>query len=80
MFELGEVLRDKITGFEGVCLGITHYLTGCTHCGLQAQKLDDKGAPGDWQWFDTTRLESVKGVNDDLKGKSGGPQPNAPQN
>jgi hypothetical protein len=78
MFQLGQVMRDKITGFTGVCLGITQYLTGCTHCGLQSKELKD-GAPTDWQWFDTTRLDIVE---DKLieNGKCGGPQPNAPQN
>jgi len=81
MFELGEVLRDIISGFQGVALGRTDYHTGCTHYGLCPQGLKD-GRPIEWQWFDVTRLERVEGVEKIVKTPrtpTGGPFPNAPQ-
>jgi len=52
---LGEVLRDKITGFSGVVMGITLYYTGCIHYGLCSQELS-YGKPLEWQWFDESRI------------------------
>jgi hypothetical protein len=57
-FELGEVLRDKVTGFEGVCVGRSNHISGCDTFGVQPQTLKD-GAPQDARWFDEPRLESA---------------------
>jgi len=81
MFELGEVLRDKITGFKGVAMAKTEYFTDCTHYGLCSQELND-GKPIDWEWFDETRLEHVKEAEKIVKGPrkpTSGPFQNAPQ-
>lgn len=59
-FRLGEILKDKITGFKGVAMARTEYFTGCTHYGLAAQKLGKSGTPEDWQWFDEIRLMRTK--------------------
>lgn len=59
-FNLGEVLKDKITGFQGVAIGRTEYLTGCTHYGLCSQILKD-GKPIEWEWIDEFRLVKVLG-------------------
>ena len=81
MFELGEVLKDKVTGFKGVVMGRTEYFTDCTHYGLQSQELKD-GKPLGWEWFDETRLERVKGakkITKEHRKPTSGPFPNAPQ-
>ena len=49
-FELGEILKDRVSG----------YFTGCVHYGLCSQSLKDN-RPIDWEWFDETRLDKVKG-------------------
>ena len=78
-FELGEVLEDKVTGFNGVALGVTTYHTGCIHYGLCSQRLKD-GKPIDWEWFDEARLESTKHIIDvKTEETKGGPFPNASQ-
>lgn len=59
-FNLGEELKDKVTGFTGVVMGRTEYFTGCVHYGLASQNLTD-GKPLDWQWFDEKLLERVSG-------------------
>ena len=59
-FKLKDVLRDEVSGFEGVALAVTIYATGCIHYGLAQQKLKDDGGVADWQWFDETRLLLVK--------------------
>ena len=81
-FELGEVLKDIVTGFQGVAMGKTTYFTGCDHYGLCSQNLKDS-APLDWQWFDKTRLVRVEGAEKIMKQPripTSGPCPNAPQN
>ena len=87
-FELGEVLKDVVTGYTGVCMGRTEYLTGCSHYGLLSQKLKDDGTPRDYEWFDEQRLcitGKVVKINRIIitemgsKTKYGsGPEPNAP--
>jgi heat shock protein HspQ len=60
-FELGEVLKDKVTGFIGVCMSRTQYYTDCNHYGLLSQNLDkDKQPMKDWHYLDETRLLSMK--------------------
>lgn len=80
-FELGEVLRDKITGFEGVAMVRSEYFTDCTHYGLCSQKLKD-GKPIDWEYFDETRLvrvnEAVK-IEKEKRSPTSGIMPNPPQ-
>jgi len=84
-FELGEILKDKITGFQGVAMARTEYFTDCTHYGLAAQKVKDDGTVQDWQWFDETRLVKIDGCERIEKEPrcnpqaTSGPEANAPQ-
>lgn len=32
---LGDKARDTITGFEGICIVRSEYISGCTRVGLQ---------------------------------------------
>ena len=81
-FELGDILKEKITGFTGVVMVRAEYFTGCVHYGLCAQKIDKDGKIPDWQWIDATRLVKLEGkVELDLpKGPSAisGPMPSGP--
>ncbi len=54
-FELGDVLKDKITGFQGVVMVRAEYFTGCAHYGLCSQELKD-GRITEWEWIDEIRL------------------------
>lgn len=55
-FELGEILKDIVTGYTGVAMGRTQYFTGCNHYGLLSQKVNKDGDPDNWCWFDQSRL------------------------
>lgn len=85
-FDHGEVLKDKISGYRGVVLGRTDYLTDCVHYGLCQQKITKDGDPDKWKWFDETRLVRVKGAKKftpetretKRKIETSGPYPNAP--
>lgn len=77
-FELGQVVKEKVTGFTGVIMGRTDYITGCKQYGLLSQRLrKDTGKPVEWQWFDEERLVMV-GKKISLVDSIGGPQSAAP--
>jgi len=72
-FALGEVVKDRITGFKGVVVCQSRYLTGCHRYGLQSQELTKDGKPADWNYIDEDCLES-EGNNINLKRRqAGGP-------
>ena len=72
-FELGTVVRDKVTGFTGVIVCQSKYLTGCNRYSLQDQKLGKDGKPQDWVAFDEDQLDSVKKTVKIRKEQKGGP-------
>jgi hypothetical protein len=56
-FEMWDILKDIVSGREGVVMGITFYATDCVHYGLAPQKTKDTGEMLEWAWFDETRLQ-----------------------
>lgn len=53
---LGSKVRDTITGFEGVAIGVTFWLTGCARLGVKPVGLHE-GKTIEAEWFDEDRLE-----------------------
>lgn len=82
-FNNGDLLRDNVTGLEGIVMVVAHYSSGCIHYGLQTQKTKDDGTLADWTWLDQSRFSSVKGgavkFNFDLERRTSGPMPCGPQ-
>ena len=81
MIQLGQKVKDKITGFTGIAIGKCEYLTGCTQYGVAPAAGKDSKIP-DTHWFDENRIEVVgKGIT--IKtGKpkdNGGPNRDAPR-
>ena len=79
--ENGDILRDKVSGFEGVVMVRAEYSTGCIHYGMQSQEMKD-GSPRDWEWMDQSRLESVskRTVTFDIdEDRKSGAMPSGPQ-
>lgn len=75
--ELGDIAKDKITGFSGVVTCITTWLNGCIRMNLQPETLKD-GKPGDQETFDIQQLELVKKRKiDPPTTRPGGPKPAA---
>lgn len=56
MIQLGQTVKDKITGFSGIVTGRVEYLTGCNQL-LVAPPVKDDGAFRDSQWFDEQRCD-----------------------
>ena len=81
-FEKGEILKDKVTGFQGVVMGRTDYFTDCSHYGLCSQTLSKDGEPIGWHWFDETRLiriPSAEKILQEPRKITSGIYPDAPE-
>lgn len=54
--QLGSTVRDVITGYRGVVIGRTTYLTGCDQYLVKPRELDKDGKIHDGAWLDAQRL------------------------
>ena len=61
MIELGQEVRDVITGFRGIATGRCNYISGCEQVLVQPTMKDDGTVP-DARWYDDQRLEAVPGA------------------
>lgn len=59
-FELGDTIREKITGFEGVAVGRHYFISGTVQYTIAPKKLDDKGSPVPIASFDWQHLELME--------------------
>ena len=77
MICLGDKVKDSITGFSGIVVGITTWLYGCKTVGIQPQELKD-GQPIEAKWIDDGRVIKIDDkpseIPDDKPIKTGGPQ------
>lgn len=53
---LGATYREIISGFTGVAMGHTEYLTGCDQTLLVPKGLTQDGKRPDGEWYDSSRL------------------------
>lgn len=58
--ELGDTVKDKVTGFKGIAIGHTTWLFGCSRITVQPQGVTKEGRTFDTQSFDEPQLELVK--------------------
>lgn len=81
--ELGDLVKEKITGIKGIVTGITRYLTGCDRLVVQPQGATTDGKMKDALHVDITQVEVLtkrfmvlENNLDDKKvfKKTGGPQ------
>ncbi len=74
MIKLGEKVKDKISGFEGIACARSEYLNGCKRILIEPTKLKDDGSTIEGVWFDDQQIELIgPGINAETK-PSGGPQ------
>ena len=59
MIELGQKVRDLVTGFTGIAIYRCEYLHGCVRIGVTPRVVDD-GKLGEVQSFDEPALEVVE--------------------
>jgi hypothetical protein len=84
-FKLGEKVRDRITGIEGIVLANTDWLTGCNTVTIRPSGLKD-GVPHDTVLLDEPMVERIgPGVTETIKPPTdarlrGGPRPSLGSN
>lgn len=59
MINLGDKVKDTVTNYTGIVVGISYYLQGCRQIGVKSQELKD-GKPMNAIWFDEPQLKIVK--------------------
>ncbi len=78
MIQLGNKVRDTLTGFTGIAVARTEWLHGCSRFAIESPKLDKNGKPTDAQWFDEQRVELLEATKPVVsvvsQAKTGGPQ------
>ena len=57
--QLGDRVRDRISGFEGIVIGVTDWLYQCRRPIVQPATMHD-GKPSDAQTFDEPQLEVLE--------------------
>lgn len=58
--ELGDKVKDVVTGFAGIAGARIKYLHGCDRIGIEPTKLDKDGNPQEMRFFDLDRVEVEK--------------------
>lgn len=58
--ELGDRVKDPVTGYSGIAHAITVWLNGCIRVAVQPEKLDKDGKPKDDRYFDQGALVVLK--------------------
>ena len=80
---LGDKVKDTVSGYEGIVIGKSDFLFGCTRIAVQAVGLHEE-KPIESQWFDEPQVELVTPgvVATDSRPKAertGGPMPSTPK-
>lgn len=58
--ELGDEVRDTVTGFKGVAVARTIWISGCPRINVQPKGVDKDGKIFETNSFDENMLEVVK--------------------
>lgn len=77
-FELGQKVKDLVTGFTGIATSRVEYLNGCTQYGVRGP-VDDKNVMPEPQYIDQQQLELVGPGVVIEKQETGGDMPDAPK-
>ena len=76
--ELGNKVRDKVTGFEGIATAKIEYINGCIQFCVKPKVKEDGKMP-DGEYIDVDELEIVdKGIIIEAD-STGGPQRDCPR-
>lgn len=77
-FNLGDEVKERITGFTGVVMCRTQWLYNCNVYGVKSRELKE-GKPMDCQHFDEPSLDLVGAATATPKRDTGGPAMSVPQ-
>lgn len=79
MVQLGDKVKDKVTGVTGIVMTLSKHLTGCDTAWIQPGIITPEGKLSDCLCFDVSRLDIVepRAITIDVAAhKPGGPQMN----
>ncbi len=71
----GDLVRDTITGLEGIVVCRSEWLNGCVRITIQPKKLSEKGVPVEPSTVDIEQVKMVKKRAHFQCDPSGGPMP-----
>ena len=78
MVEMGDAVRDPISGFRGTVTAVMNYLHGCQR-GYVQPPVDKDGNYREGIWLDLPQLETVEaGVAEQGRTDTGGPRIDPP--
>ena len=72
IFQLGDTVKDTITGFTGVVFSRSQWLANCNTYGIKSRELKD-GKPMDLVYFDEPNLIKVEKEKIKEDRRTGGP-------
>jgi hypothetical protein len=58
IFDIGDEVKDVVSGFQGFVVGRFEYMTGCNHYGVEQKASKEGKTP--YEAIDEQRLELVK--------------------
>ena len=77
--ELGDRVKDRISGFGGIVTARSEYLNGCISMLVQPARLDEGGKKIKGIWFDDVQLEvEEQKAFGSLERPTGGPERSTP--
>lgn len=77
--KLGDEVKDKVSGFQGIAVARHTYLNGCDRISIQP-KIDKEGKLPESQSFDEPQLEVIqKETVEQGSKKTGGPEKYMPK-
>lgn len=77
MIQLGDKVKDTVSGFEGIATGKIIWMNGCVRFAVQGKaKKGEK--PDDVVWIDEPQLIVIKPISVLKKISTGGPTPIPP--
>ena len=79
--ELGDEVEDRVSGFKGIAVARTRWISGCDRISIQPKGVDKDGKTFESQSFDEPMLKIIKRgkvevTERDEDDDSGGPRPN----
>lgn len=76
MVNLGDRVRDEVTGFEGIAVCRATWLHGCIRINVQPEKLDKEGKVRTQETFDEPQLKILRrNAAYNAPGEDGDPRP-----
>ena len=74
MIKLGDKVKDQVTGFTGIVVSYTKWLSGCDTVGVQPDKVGKDGLPIQSVNIDITQVDLIKPKLKKIETEKGAPR------